>query len=326
MNIHVIRKDGQLVADYVHIGTVAAVLSRDSLNLEPAEEMYGAAFFQAVKVTDVLALECGYVVPLGFDYRCALLVLVGAVGHDGEPGHKPVVDALETRVADDAEQLNPVDLFHTVFHYLSLYAGIPARHAFGPFAKYGIVFRSAKKNALQGSDFYDSLQLTMLCKRMSLQFFRHKAIFLHKNRKNVIFSFFALLDMPFPFPIFGTMYKISSDGEDRHCLECGEPLYGRPDKKFCSTSCKSKYHGEMRRWHNMLYATTLENLNRNYAILEHMYTLHSTGCQLKELSEMGFMPDFVTHKVEKKGKHLEYRCFDFIYNMSASKLFNLRRL
>ena len=122
------------------------------------------------------------------------------------------------------------------------------------------------------------------------------------------------------------MYKLSNDEEGRHCLECGEPLYGRPDKKFCSISCRSKYHGALRRWHNTLYATTLENLNRNYEILDHMYKLHGKGCSMEELSAMGFRPDFVTHKVEKIGKHLEYRCFDFVYNMSDSKLFNLRRL
>ena len=122
------------------------------------------------------------------------------------------------------------------------------------------------------------------------------------------------------------MYKLLKEDEDRHCLECGEPLYGRTDKRFCNTSCRSKYHGQIRRWHNTLYSNTLEALEQNHAILEHMSRLHLTGCSLSELSEMGFKPDFVTHRVEKKGKHLEYRCFDFIYNMSDNKLFNLRRL
>ena len=47
---------------------------------------------------------------------------------------------------------------------------------------------------------------------------------------------------------------------------------------------------------------------------------------MPELLNMGFCPDCVTHCVRKKGKHLESRCFDFIYNMSSNKLFNLRRL
>ena len=122
------------------------------------------------------------------------------------------------------------------------------------------------------------------------------------------------------------MYKLINDDNERHCLECGEPLYGRPDKKFCNISCRSKYHGDLRRRHNMLYSKTMGNLQRNYEILEHLYRLNSLACPLRELIAMGFKTDFVTHRVEKKGKHLEYRCFDFIYNLSDNKLFNLRRL
>ena len=122
------------------------------------------------------------------------------------------------------------------------------------------------------------------------------------------------------------MYKLLSEDEDRHCLECGEPLYGRTDKKFCNISCRSKYHGQLRRRQNKLYADTLEYLNRNYEILEHLFKLHGTNCDLTELAVMGFKTDLVTHRVQKKGKHLEYRCFDFVYNLSDNKLFNLRRL
>ena len=122
------------------------------------------------------------------------------------------------------------------------------------------------------------------------------------------------------------MYKLQIDEEDRHCLECGEPIYGRSDKKFCTISCKNRYHGQMRRWHNQLYANTMECLNNNYDILENLYRLHRTSCPITDLCDMGFRPEHVTHKVEKKGKHLEYRCFDFVYNMSGNKLFNLRRL
>lgn len=121
------------------------------------------------------------------------------------------------------------------------------------------------------------------------------------------------------------MYKIP-ENEGRHCLECGEPLYGRPDKVFCNRSCKSRWHGHLIRHQNTAYNKTMSNLQRNYGILEHLYKLKTVNCPLDELTGMGFIPDCVTHRVEKKGKHLEYRCFDFVYNMSANKLFNLRRL
>lgn len=122
------------------------------------------------------------------------------------------------------------------------------------------------------------------------------------------------------------MYKIVEEDETRHCLECGEPLYGRTDKKFCTNSCRNRWHGEARSRHNSTYTKTIGTLQRNYNILEQMFKLKASGCPMKELLEMGFHPEFVTHQVQKIGKHLEYRCFDFIYNLSERKLFNLRRL
>ena len=122
------------------------------------------------------------------------------------------------------------------------------------------------------------------------------------------------------------MYKLKQEYEGRHCLECGEPIYGRTDKKFCTRTCKSRWHGQLRSLHNSVYTNTIDCLRRNYGILEHMFKLSVRTCPINELKEMGFRTDCVTHNVQKKGKHLEYRCFDFIYNLSENKLFNLRRL
>ena len=122
------------------------------------------------------------------------------------------------------------------------------------------------------------------------------------------------------------MYDIQQDEEHGHCLECGEPLYGRPDKKFCNHACKNKWHGHIRTGQRVAYNKTLNGLTRNYAILEQLFKLKSSGCPMPSLLEMGFMPELTTHQVKKKGKHLEYRCFDFMYNLSESKLFNLRRM
>lgn len=121
------------------------------------------------------------------------------------------------------------------------------------------------------------------------------------------------------------MYN-TTEVEGGHCLECGSPVYGRPDKKFCCDSCRNKYHGHLRYRPVKTHNATLKILTRNYSILEALFRLKGASCPVSTLTQMGFQPDFVTHQVQKKGKHLEYRCFDFIYNMSDSKLFNLRRL
>ena len=118
------------------------------------------------------------------------------------------------------------------------------------------------------------------------------------------------------------MYKNS---EEPHCLECGEKLYGRPDKKFCSRECKSKYHDTLRYHLKKVQDSEMSKIVKNYSILETILNLTTGRCPLSTLEEMGFRKEYVT-QVTKKGKHLEYRCFDFAYNMGAGRLFNLRRI
>ena len=120
------------------------------------------------------------------------------------------------------------------------------------------------------------------------------------------------------------MYKILNDSEI-HCLECGGPVYGRPDKKFCSSSCKNKYHGHLRYTRDKMKLLEMDYLVQNYCILETIMCLDKSTCSLESLKNMGFCPEYVT-QVIKKGKHLEYRCFDFSYSISGGRLSGLRRI
>lgn len=122
------------------------------------------------------------------------------------------------------------------------------------------------------------------------------------------------------------MYKTIEEDVGTYCLECGEPIYGRSDKKFCGVACKNRWHrGSDTRLRNIM-SPTLAALTSNYGILENLFLLDIHSCPLTRLEEMGFRQEYVTQKVEKNKKHLEYRCFDFIYCLSQSKLFNLRRI
>lgn len=122
------------------------------------------------------------------------------------------------------------------------------------------------------------------------------------------------------------MYKYEDAEQPTHCLECGEPIYGRTDKKFCDGNCRNRWHSRLRTDQNTHFKLTLGILTRNYSILENLFDMNAGSCPADVLERLGFRPEYVTHSPQKKGKHLEYRCFDFVYNMSPNKLFNLRRL
>ena len=65
----------------------------------------------------------------------------------------------------------------------------------------------------------------------------------------------------------GTM-KHNDESVHGRCLECGTPIKGRKDKKFCSLGCKNSYNNRI--YHNRKQArdAVVEQLYRNYNILE----------------------------------------------------------
>ena len=119
------------------------------------------------------------------------------------------------------------------------------------------------------------------------------------------------------------MYKIN-DASTIHCLECGEPLYGRTDKRFCSGQCRSKYHRHISYSRQQLISGEMDALLKNYSVLQQLLPLQSKRCPIAILEAMGFRKEFVT-RVTKKGKHLEYRCFDISYSISSGFLTGLGR-
>lgn len=122
------------------------------------------------------------------------------------------------------------------------------------------------------------------------------------------------------------MYKFQPFEDEPHCLECGEPLYGRSDKKFCNSGCRNAWHGHLRSEMRITRTNTLNGLSRNYNVLDQLLKLHQSSCPRDRLCDLGFRPELVTHRIEKKGKHLEYRCFDIAYNLSSAKIYNIRRV
>lgn len=53
----------------------------------------------------------------------------------------------------------------------------------------------------------------------------------------------------------------------KNCLECGEKILGREDKKFCSDGCRNSYNNKMNKDSNNLMRNTNNKLRKNYRIL-----------------------------------------------------------
>ena len=105
--------------------------------------------------------------------------------------------------------------------------------------------------------------------------------------------------------------------DQKICLDCGSRLYGRSDKKFCNSQCRSNYHNRMKQEERMNIERTHSLLMNNRSILlkELKTDCSSLKISLTKLKSLGFKPEFHTGSSESKGRNVIH-----IYDYLVEKL------
>lgn len=95
----------------------------------------------------------------------------------------------------------------------------------------------------------------------------------------------------------------------RTCLECGELLTGRIDRKFCSDACRIAYNNRVYRKENVFIQKINKKLKRNRDILKALNPEGKARVSKEDLLKKGFSFNFFTHQLKtKKGQ-----VYTFVY-------------
>ena len=78
------------------------------------------------------------------------------------------------------------------------------------------------------------------------------------------------------------------------CLECGEQLKGRADKKFCSDYCRNAYNNKLNKDSKNLIRNTNNRLRKNYRILEELNPNGKSKATKSQLLSKDFSFDLIT--------------------------------
>jgi hypothetical protein len=79
------------------------------------------------------------------------------------------------------------------------------------------------------------------------------------------------------------------------CLDCGEPIVGRADKKFCSDQCRNNYNNHLNSESIALVRTVNNILRKNRRILSELIPSEKTTVHKEKLSNLGFNFSYITH-------------------------------
>lgn len=99
----------------------------------------------------------------------------------------------------------------------------------------------------------------------------------------------------------------------KHCLDCGTPIVGRSDKKFCSDYCRNNYHNRQNKNTNNYVRKINYVLKRNRRILESFYPGETRKVHRSYLKLEGFDFNYFTSVFQNHNGHIYYFCYDLGY-------------
>lgn len=98
----------------------------------------------------------------------------------------------------------------------------------------------------------------------------------------------------------------------RLCLECGKPLKGRIDKKFCDDYCRNAYNNKSKIEESTYVRKINQVLKRNRRILQELLGNEGMIKQPKvNFINKGFQFQFHTHQYVNKKGNIYYFCYEY---------------
>jgi len=108
--------------------------------------------------------------------------------------------------------------------------------------------------------------------------------------------------------------------EVRRCLECGAPLKGRADQKYCNDLCRNAFNNKkLGRTSNYMRKIN-RILKKNHSILKKLNPNDKTTTFRNTLEKQGFRFDYFTHTYTTRSG----RIYFFVYDEGYSELDNKR--
>ena len=96
----------------------------------------------------------------------------------------------------------------------------------------------------------------------------------------------------------------------KQCLECGEKIIGRADKKFCSDQCRNIYNNRLNSDVNNYVRNVNNILRKNRRILAELNPEGKAKVKKEKLLAEGFNFNYYTNTYTTKTGKTYYYCYD----------------
>jgi hypothetical protein len=100
---------------------------------------------------------------------------------------------------------------------------------------------------------------------------------------------------------------------EKHCLDCGEVIHGRADKKFCNDMCRNNYNNQLNSSSYNLIRNINNILRRNRRIMEELNPSGKTKTTREKMLVKGFDFDYFTSVYQTKNDKRYHFCYEYAY-------------
>jgi len=107
------------------------------------------------------------------------------------------------------------------------------------------------------------------------------------------------------------------------CLECGEKIVGREDKKFCSDGCRNAYNNKINKDSTNYMRNINNKLRKNYRILSNLNAEGKSKTTKTKLLSKGFDFDFFTNLLNTGTGNTYYFVYDQGYRFLDNDFYML---
>jgi hypothetical protein len=97
------------------------------------------------------------------------------------------------------------------------------------------------------------------------------------------------------------------------CMQCGEKLVGRLDKRFCDAQCRNSYNNKIKRESERQIIEINRILRRNRKILKQFNPEGKTTVRKEYLQKLDFNFDFHTHTFTTTNNNTYKFCYEYGY-------------
>lgn len=99
----------------------------------------------------------------------------------------------------------------------------------------------------------------------------------------------------------------------RTCLDCGESIVGRSDKKFCNDICRNNYNNRLNSETTNYVRRVNAILRKNRRILAALNPGEKATVHKDKLSEKGFSFSYFTNTYTTQKGAVYYFCYEYGY-------------